>query len=175
MQLDGLGERICILGPSNSGKSTLADAIACKTGLVPVHLDQLYHLPDTDWVPRPREEFVALHDAAIAGDRWVMDGNYSISMPQRLARSTGLIVPEVSTALSLSRYLRRTLMQQDRLGGLRGDRDSIKWSMIRHIAVATPKNRERYRKLFDEIDRPKLYLSSAMVIDAIYAEWALKR
>ena len=53
MNLDTLGPRICILGPSNSGKSTLADAIAAKQGLEPIHLDRLYHLPHTDWQPRP--------------------------------------------------------------------------------------------------------------------------
>ena len=74
MQLAEFGQRICILGPSNSGKSTLAAAVARKLGLPVVHLDQLHHLPDTDWQPRPRSEFVALHDAAIAGERWVMDG-----------------------------------------------------------------------------------------------------
>jgi Cytidylate kinase len=44
MQLPDLGERICILGPSNSGKSTLAEAIARKRGLQAVHSDQLYDL-----------------------------------------------------------------------------------------------------------------------------------
>ncbi|TGQ03272.1 AAA family ATPase, partial [Mesorhizobium sp. M00.F.Ca.ET.217.01.1.1] len=39
MNLSDLGDRICILGPSNSGKSTLADAIARKRGLTPIHLD----------------------------------------------------------------------------------------------------------------------------------------
>ena len=70
MQLAGLGERICILGPSNSGKSTLAEAIARKRGLEVVHLDLLYHLPNTDWELRPTDEFVALHDAAITGEQW---------------------------------------------------------------------------------------------------------
>ncbi|UIE43486.1 hypothetical protein KOJCDNHJ_01371 [Xanthomonas citri pv. punicae] len=53
MKLDDLGPRICILGPSNSGKSTLAQAIAQARGCVPVHLDQLHHLPNTAWIPRP--------------------------------------------------------------------------------------------------------------------------
>lgn len=77
MTLDQLGPRICIIGPSNSGKSTLATAIGWARDLPPIHLDQLYHRPNTDWEPRPAAEFVALHDAAILGPRWVMDGTYS--------------------------------------------------------------------------------------------------
>ena len=53
---------------------TLAEAIARKRGLHVVHLDLLYHLPNTDWEVRPTDEFVALHDAAITEERWVMDG-----------------------------------------------------------------------------------------------------
>lgn len=53
MRLEDLGQRICILGPSNSGKSTLASAIGRKCGLTVIHLDQLYHRPGTDWEPRP--------------------------------------------------------------------------------------------------------------------------
>lgn len=71
MKLDELGSRICIMGPSNSGKSTLAEAIGRAKGLEVVHLDQLHHIPHTDWVPRPPDEFAALHDAAIARVGWV--------------------------------------------------------------------------------------------------------
>jgi adenylate kinase family enzyme len=92
MRLSELGERICILGPSNSGKSTLADAIGRKRGLKVVHLDQLHHLPNTDWKMRPAREFLALHDEAIAGDQWVIDGNYSKCFPQRFQRATGIIL-----------------------------------------------------------------------------------
>jgi adenylate kinase family enzyme len=70
MQLSELGERICILGPSNSGKSTLADAIARRRGLKAIHLDRLHHIPNTNWKLRPSEEFLALHDEAVASDRW---------------------------------------------------------------------------------------------------------
>lgn len=61
LSLNDLGSRICIMGPSNSGKSTLAKAIASRTGLPLIHLDQLHHLPDTKWVPREPEDFYRLH------------------------------------------------------------------------------------------------------------------
>jgi adenylate kinase family enzyme len=174
MQLCDLGERICILGPSNSGKSTLAEAIARKRGLPAVHLDQFYHLPNTDWQLRPADEFVALHDAAIAGDRWVMDGNYSNCMPQRLLRATGVILLDISMSASLLRYFRRTLFDRKRFGALEGGRDSIKWDMIYHIAVVTPKNRKRYANMFNEIDLPKVRLPSIRAIHQCYERWDLE-
>ena len=104
--LDELGERICIPGPSNSGKSTLATAIARRRGLPAVHLDQLFHLPRTDWQPRPEAEFLALHDQAIRQPRWVMDGNYTRCLGRRLERATGLVLLDVPMAVSLLRYVR---------------------------------------------------------------------
>lgn len=175
MQLPELGPRICILGPSNSGKSTLAEAIARRRGLRAIHLDQLHHRPHTDWQPRPPDEFVALHDEAILGDAWVMDGNYSRCMPQRLRRATGIIVLDISTPLSLFRYARRCLSGGTRAGGLEGGRDSIKWAMIQHIAVVTPGNRRRYAELYRQIQLPKVRLACARAIDQCYRRWGLER
>ena len=175
MQLADLGERICILGPSNSGKSTLAEAIARKRSLKVVHLDLLYHLPNTDWEVRPTDEFVALHDAAITGERWVIDGNYSKCMPQRFFRATGLILLDISTPASLFRYFRRTIFERGRVGALKGSRDSIKWAMIYHIAVVTPTNRKRYANTFHDIDLPKVRLTSIRAIKQCYQRWGLER
>lgn len=175
MQLAALGRRICVLGPSNSGKSTLAAAVARKRGLPVVHLDQLYHVPNTDWRPRPTAGFVALHDAAIADESWVMDGNYSLCLPQRLRRATGVILLDISVPASLLRYFRRTLFEQGRIGALEGGRDSVKWLMIRHIAVVSPKNRRQYGKMFEGIELPKVRLDCLRAIRRAYRRWDLRR
>lgn len=175
MQLSELGERICILGPSNSGKSTLAEAIARKLDLKAIHLDALYHLPNTNWKKRPDGEFLALHDEAIAGDRWVIDGNYSKCFPQRFQRATGIILLDVSTVTSLLRYLRRTVSNDRRIGALAGGRDSIKLAMLHHIAVVTPGNRRRYADLFRQLYLPKVSLPSMRTINRCYRDWELER
>lgn len=167
-RLADLGPRICIFGPSNSGKSTLAAAIGAACDLEVIHLDRLYHWPDTDWEPRPREMFAALHDEAILGERWVMDGNYSRLIPRRLARATGVIRLEASTTTCLLRYFRRTLFQKDRVGALDGRKDSVKWTMVRHIAIAIPRNRRRDVETFEQIGLPKIRLSSAREIERFY-------
>lgn len=174
MRLDDLGPRLCILGPSNSGKSTLADAIGRARDLPVVHLDQLYHLPHTDWQPRPTVEFIALQDAAIQAPRWVLDGNYSSCMPQRLAQATGLILLDAPTPLSLLRYLRRCWFDQDRRGALEGGRDSVKWQMLQYIVGTARTNRQRYRQLYASLELPRLALGPAE-LDAFYHREGLER
>ena len=173
--LESLGPRIAILGPSNSGKSTLAQAIARLRGLPVVHLDQLFHQPHTDWQSRPTAEFVRLHDEAIAQERWVMDGNYSNCTPQRLARATGLILLELPTMTSLLRYLRRCWFERERAGGLTGGRDSVKWGMLRHIAVVTPKNRPKRQAFYDNATQPKLLLATPRDLQQFYECEGLSR
>jgi adenylate kinase family enzyme len=134
LPLAALGQRIMVSGPSNAGKSTLAVAIANKLAMPAMHVDLFRHLPDTDWVQRTDEDFAALHDAAIQQERWVMDGNYSALMPQRLARATGIILLGDNRWANLARYLRRTLFQKrTRPGSLAGEKDSlaIGWSCQR--------------------------------------------
>jgi adenylate kinase family enzyme len=83
-------------------------------GLQAIHLDQLFHLPHTDREPRSNEEFLHMHEQAIHGEKWVMDGNYTSCIGQRLKRATGFILLDLSTATSLFRYFRRTLFERDR-------------------------------------------------------------
>ena len=175
MTLNELGTRICIMGPSNSGKSTLTQAIGQAQNLEVVHLDQLHHLPHTDWVPRPPEEFAALHDKAIAGNRWVIEDNYPRLLPQRLERATGFILLDVPTITSLYRYFRRCWFERDRRGALEGGRDSVKWDMIRHIVVATRANRIHYRDRIDGISLPHMQITTTGALAAFYRANGLRR
>ncbi|MGN5537544.1 AAA family ATPase [Alcaligenes sp. Lyrl_28] len=175
LSLEQLGPRICILGPSNSGKSTLAKAIERKLALPAIHLDPLYHLPHTDWVPRPDAEFAALHAAAIAREQWVMDGNYTRHLAPRLERATGFIVLEISTAASLLRYFRRTLLERKRKGALPGSKDRLKWDMIRHIAIVTPPNRHKYLTVFEKSSLAKVRLRNPRELSLFYQANGLER
>ncbi len=168
MKLDDLGPRICILGPSNSGKSTLAQAIARKCGCTCVHLDQLHHFPNTAWLPRPRQDFFALHDAAIATEQWVMDGNYLGCLSQRLARATGVVLLDIPMTTSLVRYLRRTWFEQHRCGGLDGAKEQVRWEMLRHIAAVERRKRKDLARVFERSSLPKIALLTVPAIDQFY-------
>ncbi len=142
--LDTLGPRIMVIGPTNAGKSTLADAIGRKLGLAPVHIDLLKHCPDGHWISRPVDEFHELHDAAIARDHWILDGNYTELFPRRLASATGIVVIDAPLMIRVLRYIKRTLSQK-RIGGLRGVKEQITYEMLHWLWITRHKAREHAR------------------------------
>lgn len=176
LPLEALGQRIMICGPSNAGKSTLCVALANKIGAEAFHVDLFRHLPDTNWVQRSDAEFIALHDEAITHERWVMDGNYSGLFPQRVARATGVILLGGSRWANFRRYMWRTLFEKrGRAGSLAGDKDSIKWEMVRWVLFVQPRNRERDRERARAMGRPLVELKSMTELKRLYREWGLTR
>jgi adenylate kinase family enzyme len=171
--LANLGRRIVILGPSNSGKSTLAAALAEKLGLPAVYLDRFYHLPNTDWVARSKEDFIRLHQAAIAEDAWIMDGNYRAMRAERLQRATGVVVLDDKPWFRLVRYFNRTLLQPNRHGTLEGNRDSIKWQMIKWVGFDSRRNGQTSRDLIRETQLPYVFCNSMAEVKALYRAWDL--
>lgn len=171
--LSAMGRRIMINGPSNSGKSTLADAIGRKLDIPIVHLDRLSHEEHGLWVPRDKSAFHALHDAAIEQDAWAMDGNYTDIMPQRFARASGVVVIDDHFLWRYLRYFNRSLFQRRRIGGLESDRDSVSWEMIAWIWKT--RNAEKYRVAARKSGLPVVICQNSQQLRALYEAWGLTR
>ena len=76
-------ERAIVIGNSGAGKSTFARALRDITGLPLHYLDRLWHRPDKTTVTR--EEFDLRLGELLAGERWIIDGNYRRTLEPRLA------------------------------------------------------------------------------------------
>lgn len=102
-----IGRRILVDGMMGSGKSTVARALAAKTGLLVIHLDLHYWKPgwarptDTEWRERQR--------TLLAGVAWIIDGNYNETLPLRLERAETVVYLETPWWLCASRALVRGL------------------------------------------------------------------
>lgn len=173
--LETLGPRIMVLGASNAGKSTLADAIARKSGLTPVFLDQLRFVPGSNWVERPDRDFAADHDAAILGEHWIIEGNYKALIAQRVARATSIVVLWDRPLPAFYRYLRRTLLEGRRIGTLAGNRDSLKWRMIHWILFAQPGRRGMYERTALDSGLPVVRAFGMSEVRRLYEAWRLGR
>lgn len=82
MKNPSIGHRILILGCPGSGKSTFARALAARTGLPVVHLDNLWWRADGSHISR--DEFDRTLAGLLEGERWILDGDYSRTYEVRL-------------------------------------------------------------------------------------------
>jgi adenylate kinase family enzyme len=131
------GKRVMIFGPSASGKSTVADALAKKLNFPVCHLDQLRFLPHTFWVPRPIEEFRMLHDEVVNSEKWIVDGNYTDLMPSRVARATAAIWLNPPAAVCIfnfyKRFFRKNRRQNPYVGLLDGADEKFTIAPLKYI------------------------------------------
>jgi adenylate kinase family enzyme len=105
--------RVAIIGSSGSGKSTLARRLGARLDAPVIELDAI------NWQAGWRD--LATHDpalfrqrieAAIAGDRWIVDGNYSrFAREPILARATDLVWLDYPRGLIMRRVITRSILR----------------------------------------------------------------
>ena len=103
-------EKIVIIGCGGAGKSTLARALGDKLDLPVVHLDKLFWRPG--WDPVSREEFDVLHSRALAGEKWILDGNFSRTLKLRLQYADHVILMNYPTLVCVFRILKRVIINR---------------------------------------------------------------
>jgi adenylate kinase family enzyme len=97
--------RVCVIGVSASGKTTLATALAKKMQCDHIELDALYH--DPNWVDVPRAIFRERAEARLKADRWVCDGYYA-NWARQFDRADLIIWLDYPFHIVLRRVLWRT-------------------------------------------------------------------
>jgi adenylate kinase family enzyme len=133
-----------VVGSSGSGKTTLAGRLAVAMHAPHLELDAVFHQPG--WRPRPLAEFRDEVASFVAGERWVVDGNYShvqdivwqradtvvwIDLPR------GVVMRRLMTR-SLGRVARRTELWNGNRESLRNllsrdpERSILVWAWTRH-------------------------------------------
>ncbi len=100
-------KRVVVVGTTGSGKTTFAAALARAIGAPHIELDQLRWSPN--WTPKPHDDLFREINAAVSGDLWVIDGNYSRSRPIIWPRADTLVWLDYPFHIVISRLLRRTL------------------------------------------------------------------
>ncbi|MHB8719582.1 MAG: P-loop NTPase family protein [Candidatus Dormibacteria bacterium] len=172
-------ERVAIVGNSGSGKTTLGRRLSALLDAPLTELDAIKHQPG--WTEIPREEFRARVASAVAGARWVVDGNYDEVRDLVWARADTVVWLDLDRRVVMWRLLTRTLGRWVRRAELwngnrerardwlswNPDRSVIRWAWVQHGAY-----RERYEAAFADPSHAgmrRVRLRSTAQVDAFLA------
>lgn len=128
-------KKILVIGSPGAGKSTFARRLGEKTGLKVIHLDRLYWKPN--WVETAdKDEWKAVLEKILAGESWIIDGNYSNTIEMRVEKCDTVIFLDMPPALCVYRVLKRFALYRNK--GNRPDmadgcEEKLDWEFIKFI------------------------------------------
>ena len=98
-------ERICIIGGSGTGKTTLADNLGKQLNLPVYHIDGIHYL--NNWKIRDKKERDKIILDMIKKEKWVIDGTYRSTLKERLEKSDFVIYLDYSSFAQIRGVLGR--------------------------------------------------------------------
>ncbi len=149
-------ERILIIGCGGSGKSTLAQALGKKLKLPVVHLDKLFW--HSGWVESTREEIDEKILLETEKEQWILDGNYSRTLPMRLTRCDTVIFLDFPRAVCLMGVLKRVITTY---GTVRADMapgcpERFDWDFMRWVWNFNKRQRPKIHKYLSQAENAEV-------------------
>lgn len=105
-------KRVLVIGPGGSGKSTFARRLGQIVGIEVKHLDSFYWR--AGWTKPSNEEWIKRVNELISGESWIIDGNFSGTLPMRFERCDTIIFLDMPRLLCLWRVTKRRLSYRNR-------------------------------------------------------------
>ena len=153
--------RINVVGTSGSGKSTFSKRIAKKLNIPYIELDSLFW--KANWIESTDEEFFPKVKESIAGESWILDGNYSRTKDIKWERVQMVVFLDLPFHIVLYRIISRSLIRGYKRQELwSGNKESLWWtlftreSMIWYVIKTFYRNRKRYTGLFNSTDSSQI-------------------
>ena len=151
-------ERVMIIGCGGAGKSTLARKLGEKTGLPVVHLDKLFWTPG--WVSLSREEFDKVHREAIAQEKWILDGNFDRTIPERIQRCDTIVYLDFSRFACLMGVAKRILTTYGEVRPDMGDGcpERFDWEFLQWVWNFNKNKREKNYRLIEQCNDKEIHI-----------------
>lgn len=150
-------ERICIIGGSGTGKTTLSNNLGKELNLPVYHIDGIHHLKD--WKIRDKEERDKIILEKVAESKWIIDGTYRSTLQQRLEKADSVIYLDYSTFAQIIGVLKRFIKNHGKeKEEIPGCKEQMNWNFFLLVLNWRKNKREEILEKINIIDNNKVYV-----------------
>lgn len=150
-------ERICIIGGSGTGKTTLANNLGRELNLPVYHIDGIHHLEN--WKVRDKDERDKMIIERANEDKWIIDGTYRSTLQYRLEKADFVIYLDYSTVAQvrgvLSRFIKGYGKEKEEIPGCK---EQMSWKFLSFVINWRKDKRSEVISRINDIDKSKLHI-----------------
>lgn len=150
-------ERICIIGGSGTGKTTLAKNLGKELNIPVYHIDGIHHLKN--WEIRDKEERDKIILEKTLEDKWVIDGTYRSTLNQRFERADCIIYLDYSTFAQLKgvliRYIKNNGKEKEEIPGCK---EKISFEFLKFVINWRKNKRNEIIEKLSKVDSEKILI-----------------
>ena len=92
-------KKVIVIGCPGSGKTTFAEKLKKCTGLPLIYLDAIWHKSDKTHISR--DEYDKTMDTIFKTDKWIIDGNYSRTVEERIKNCDTVFLFDLPTEVCI--------------------------------------------------------------------------
>lgn len=151
-------ERILLIGCGGAGKSTLARQLGEKLDLPVIHLDKIFWRPG--WEHISQAELDAALEKIWKQEKWIMDGNYGRTLPQRLQHCDTVIWLDFSRLTCILGVAKRILTTY---GTVRPDMgegcpERLDWDFLKWVWNFNREHREEFYAMVQKAGHAQVHI-----------------
>lgn len=150
-------ERICIIGGSGTGKTTLANNLGKELEIPVYHIDGIHHLKN--WQKRDKNERDKIILEKIEQSKWIIDGTYRSTLLQRMEKADCVIYLDYSTFAQIIGVLKRFLKNHGKeKEEIPGCKEQMNWEFFLTVVKWRKNKREEIQEKIKMIDSNKVHI-----------------
>ncbi len=150
-------DRICIIGGSGTGKTTLANNLGKKLNLPVCHIDGIHHLKDWEIRDKDERDKIILNKAK--EDKWIMDGTYHSTLEERLKRADYIIYLDYSSLAQvrgiLGRFIKNPGKEKPEIPGCK---EQMSWNFFWWVVNWRKNKRKTVIDALEKVDSDKVHI-----------------